>query len=54
MTNTLKQLNIDFSITSIFPGGRKPDIVIKNENKKYIIDITMAFDCQENRTYCDL
>ena len=26
-----KQLNIDFSITSILPGGRKPDIIIENK-----------------------
>ena len=48
LINTLEQLNIDFSITSMFPGVNKPDVVIENENKNYIIDITMAFDCQEN------
>ena len=35
VTHTLEQLNIDFSITYIFPGEGKPDIVIENENNKY-------------------
>ena len=35
-TNTLEQLNIDFS------GGNKPDIVIKNE-KKSISSISLWF-----------
>ena len=48
MTNTREQLNIDFSIISISPGGRKPDRVIENENKIYIIDIIVTVDCQEN------
>ena len=30
------------------PRGRNSDIFIENENKKYIIDINVAFDCQEN------
>ena len=28
-TNALEQLNIDLSINSILPGGRKPDLVMK-------------------------
>ena len=42
------QLNIDFSISFIFPRELKPDIVIENKNINYIIHITVAFDCQEN------
>ena len=63
ITNTLEYLNIYFKITSIFPEERKSDIVTENENKMYIIDITVAFDCQEDlynansrkiEKYCDL
>ena len=41
MTKTLEQLNIEFSITKL-------DIVIEYGNKKCTIDITKAFDYQEN------
>ena len=74
VTNTLKQLNNDFSIISIFPkclnliymtdiSYMSITIVIENENKKYIIDIAVTFDYQENmynanskkiEKYCDL
>ena len=36
-----------FLISSIFPGGLKPELVIENEIKKYTIDITVAFDSIE-------
>ena len=48
VTNALEQLNIDVSINSILPGGRKPDLVI--ENKNYIVNIAAVFDCQENKS----
>ena len=50
-TNRLEQLNIDFSITSILPGGRKTDIVIENNNNNYYIDILVIFNYQENMRY---